>query len=89
MTKAGDMEGDGTSSPTKPTATIMVSVRPVRLVPSSFEDDQTESLGGLEVDHEVELRGLLDRELSGLSVALQDRVHVGSYSRDRIQVVPP
>ena len=49
---------------------------------------QPEHLRGLEVDHQLKLGGLLDREFSGLS-ALQDLVHVASYTSDRIQVVPP
>src|SRR5215475_13520033 len=37
---------------------------------------QAESFGGLEVDDELKLRGLLDRKVAGLG-SFQDLVHVG------------
>src|SRR5947209_14304911 len=42
-----------------------------------LRDRQPEGLGGLEVDDELELAGLLDRQVGGLR-ALEDLVHEGS-----------
>src|SRR5262249_482312 len=47
---------------------------------------ETERLGGLEVDHQLELRGLLDGQVGGLG-ALEDLVHVGSGAPKQIRLV--
>jgi len=51
-------------------------------------DGEAERLGGLEVDHQLELRGLLDREVSRLC-ALEDLIHVtGSLPHHVGEVCP-
>src|SRR5262245_26955940 len=47
---------------------------------------ETECPGGLEVDHQLELRGLLDGQVSGLG-ALEDLVHVDSGTPKHISTV--
>src|SRR5437763_6370652 len=42
-------------------------------------DRNTECLGRLEIDHQIELRRLLERQITGLC-ALQDFVHIGRCS---------
>src|SRR5438093_93421 len=48
-------------------------------------DRQAERLGGLQVDHQLELRGLLDREIAGLG-ALEDLVHIDGGASDGVIV---
>src|SRR5262245_5028849 len=47
---------------------------------------EPERLGGLEVDHQLELRGLLDGQVGGLG-ALQDLVHIGGSAPKHISKV--
>src|SRR5262245_24034713 len=47
---------------------------------------EPERLGGLEVDHQLELCGLLDGQVGGLG-ALEDLVHVGSGAPSQISAV--
>src|SRR5262245_55453742 len=47
---------------------------------------ETERLGGLEVDDQLELRGLLDGQVGGLG-ALEDLVHVGGSELKHISTV--
>src|SRR5713226_87502 len=53
-----------------------------------WRDRQAERLGGLEVDHQLELRGLLDREVGGLG-ALEDFVDVGCGAPPEIREIRP
>ena len=46
-------------------------------------DREAEGLGGLEVDHQLELRGLLNREIRRLGT-LQDLVDVGRSASEEI-----
>src|SRR5262245_39459749 len=46
---------------------------------------QSNLLGGFEINHELKLRGLLDREVSGL-YSLQDFVHVNSSAAIRVTI---
>src|SRR6185295_18285009 len=48
----------------------------IRPLEERLGDRQAEGLGGLEVDDQLELGGLLDREIARLRV-LEDLVHVG------------
>ena len=43
---------------------------------------QAQQLGGLQIDHQLELGGLLDGEIGGFGI-LQDLVHVGRTKRAR------
>src|SRR5262249_56824051 len=47
---------------------------------------ETERLGGLEIDHQLELGGLLDRQVGGLRT-LENLVHVGSGAPIQISKV--
>src|SRR5467141_1888068 len=49
----------------------------IRPLQERRRDRQAERLGGLHVDDQLELRGLLDGQVGGLG-ALEDLVHVGS-----------
>src|SRR2546428_3562917 len=51
-------------------------------------DPQTERLGGLQVDHQFELRGLLDWEVARLG-ALQDLVHKRGAAPEEIAHARP
>src|SRR5438034_831754 len=51
-------------------------------------DRQTERLGGLEVNHELELRGLLDGEVARLR-ALEDLVDEGGGAPKTVEQVGP
>ena len=53
-------------------------------------DRQAEGLGGLEVDHQLELRGLLDGQIGGLG-ALEDLVDIdcGMFRRCSLEHVGP
>ena len=51
-------------------------------------DSEAERLGGLEVDHQLELRGLLDRKVGGLG-AFQDLVDVYRCATNLIVKVDP
>ena len=47
---------------------------------------QTDLLGGLQIDHELELRRLLDRKIGGLG-SFQDFVHVSSGAAEQVDLV--
>src|SRR5262245_36565036 len=51
-------------------------------------DGQSESLGGLQVDDQLELRRLLDGKLARLG-ALEDLVYVGSRTTEVVALVDP
>src|SRR6266567_3758733 len=51
-----------------------------------LRDRQPEGLGGLEVDDELELAGLLDRQVGGLR-ALEDLVHESSRAPLQVEIV--
>src|SRR5215813_5476583 len=51
-----------------------------------WRDGQAEGLGGLEVDDELELRGLLDRQVRWLG-SLEDPIDVGGYTSVDLSVV--
>src|SRR5438105_5017653 len=48
----------------------------VRAQQDRLRDRETKGLRGLKVDHQVELRGLLDRQIGGLR-SFEDLVHIG------------
>src|SRR5215467_12429323 len=98
--KAGGMEEEGTSRPTKPTGTIMrrtrgsTGIKPrrdrsldhlIRPQQQRLRNGEPEDLRGLEVDHQLELRGLLDWKVTGLGT-LEETVDVDSHTPRRIQV---
>jgi hypothetical protein len=60
----------------------------VRLEEHGRRNGEAERLGGLEVDHQLELRGLLHREVGGLG-ALEDLVHIGGRASPRIRQARP
>src|SRR5713101_7586654 len=72
-----------TIAETRPSVSLDDLIRPQQ---QRLRDRQAERLGGLEVDHELPLRRLLDGEIGGLG-ALQDLVHEGGSSAEHIREV--
>ena len=60
----------------------------IRPLQQRRRDRQAEGLGGLEVDHQLELRGLLDGKVARLG-SLEDLVHVGSGAAKLIRQAGP
>ena len=51
-----------------------------------WRDRQVERLGGFQVDHQLELRWLLDRQIGRLG-ALEDLIDVGGRAPEEIRVI--
>src|SRR5262249_55141382 len=60
----------------------------VRPIQQRLRNYDTDLLGGLEVDHQLKFRRLLDRQIGGLGT-LQNPVHVIRYASVVLSVVSP
>src|SRR2546422_952071 len=58
----------------------------VRPLEQRLRDRQAECFGGLEVDDQLELRGLLDREVGGFGTP-EDLVHIDGAAPDELAVI--
>src|SRR4029434_36433 len=73
------------ASPSRPSASLYELIRPRQ---QRGRDRETERLGGLEVDGQLELRRLLDGQVAGAG-PLEDLVHVGRGAAEEIGNVRP
>src|SRR4029450_8686926 len=60
----------------------------IRAQQHRLRDREPERLRRLQVDHQLELRGLLDGKIGGLD-ALKDLIHVASATPQKVGVVGP
>src|SRR5262245_53532101 len=60
----------------------------IRSIQQRLRNDETDLLRRFQIDHQIKLRGLLDRQIGGLG-SLENLVHVDSYAPVAVREVRP